>query len=78
MGVVDTIEPLKTYRDSGLTDKYILTNLLIDFKKDSIMVKCNEGSDLDFSKLVKKLEYFEGWLDIGIRTEKGSFELTFN
>ena len=78
LGVVDTIEPLKIYRDLGLSDDYILSNLKMSFGKTTVSVSCKEDSDLDFSKLVKKLEYFEGWLDIGIRKEKSSFELTFN
>lgn len=78
LGIVDTIEPLKTYQADGFSDKYILENLSFDFRKSSLVVSNNINSKLDFNKLIAKTIYFENWLDIGISTSENSFELTFN
>lgn len=77
LGVVDTIEPLKTYRDDNFTDQYILENILFDFNADGVIVTCNNNSDLDFCKLKEKTKYFKDWLDIEVKTSKDKFELIF-
>lgn len=77
LGIVDTIEPLKTYRASGHSDSYILSNLQMETAKNSILISCNKDSDLDFRDLLSKLDYFEGWLDIEIKKSENSFELKF-
>jgi len=77
LGIVDTIEPLKTYRDDGFSDQYILENLYFDFKPRAVVISCNEASDLDFCKLKEKTKYFKDWLEVEIRTKKNNFEIIF-
>lgn len=78
LGIVDTLEPLKTYNGDGFSDKYILENLYFDFKPQSLAISFNEASDLDFCKLKEKTKYFKDWLDVEIQTTKNSFEIIFS
>lgn len=77
LAVVDTIEPLKSYRGKGLTDTFILSSLLVETGKNSIRITCKEHSGLDFNVLLDKLTYFENWLDLEIEKTNTSFKLTF-
>ncbi|OXA93806.1 hypothetical protein [Flavobacterium hercynium] len=77
LAIVDTIEPLKTYRDDKFSDQYILENLYFDFKSESVEVSYNEQSSLDFCKMKEKLKSFDNWINLDIKTSKNSFELIF-
>jgi hypothetical protein len=77
LGIVDTIEPLKTFKDDGFTDHYILENLYFEFSAGGVVVSYNEASNLDFCKLKEKTKYFKDWLDIEVKTFKDRFELVF-
>jgi hypothetical protein len=75
LGIVDTIEPLKTYKDCGFDDNYILKNIGIEFSNKSVFISNKPGSKLDFQKLINQTKYLEGWLDIEVIKEKNSFKL---
>ncbi len=77
LGIVDTIEPLKIYKDCGFSDEYILKNLYFGFGNNSIKVSQAVRSELDFSKLLKQIKYFENWLDMDIKFNDNNFELIF-
>ena len=77
LGVADTIEPLKTFKVDNFSDIYILKNLYMDFKQNSITISNGVSSKLDFSKLLAKTKYFENWLAMEIKTNNESFELIF-
>lgn len=77
LGIVDTIEPLKTYKDDGFSDQYILNNLYFEFSAGGVAVSYNEASFLDFCKLKEKTKYFKDWVDIEVKTFKDRFELVF-
>ena len=78
LAVIDTIEPLKIYKDLKLPDIKILTEICIEFKKDGISLLKQEGSDLDFSRLIDKARSLENWIDIGVRAESDLVEITFH
>lgn len=56
LGLVDTIEPTKTF--NCVEPKYVLENILIDFDENK------NGSGLDFEKLKRNAKGLESWLDI--------------
>lgn len=76
LGIIDTIEPIKTYQ-SDEDDQYILDNILLKFKQKSLTFYHRPGSRLDFSKLKQKTKYFEGWLDVDVKMNTDHFELIF-
>lgn len=77
LGIVDTIEPLKTYKDDNLSDLDILKSIDFEFNKNSIKVSESKNSKINFSKLSDKTKYLKNWLDIEIISDKTKFELTF-
>ena len=77
LGIVDTIEPLKTYKDDNVSDIDIFRSIDFDFGKNSFKVSEKSNSKIDFSKLIYKTKYLKGWLDIDIVSDKTKFELIF-
>ncbi|MBZ4191723.1 hypothetical protein [Niabella beijingensis] len=77
LGVVDTIEPLKAFRNSGYTDEYIMKNLNYEFRSNSIKIENNLNSKLRFNILLDRIKGFKNWLDIRIKTYENGFELLF-
>lgn len=72
LGIVDTIDPIKAFIDvkSEIDEKYILENLLVSFKPNSITFINSENSRLDFKKIICKAMNFYGWLDVEISFSK--------
>lgn len=77
LGIVDTIEPLKTYKDDNISDLDILKSINFEFGKNSLKVSESIDSKVDFSKLIKKTEGLKNWLDVEILKEKTKFQITF-
>lgn len=77
LGVVDTIEPLKTYKDDNISDVNILKSIDMEFGRNFIMIKENKKSKIDFNKLIDKTKYFDGWLELEVEIGKSEFKLTF-
>ena len=68
LGLVDTIEPIKTF--NCFEPKYVLENILIDFDENKIMISNKKDSLLDFEKLKRNLKGLESWLDVEIPENK--------
>lgn len=77
LGIVDTIDPIKTFIDDDVNEKYIFENLKMEFKKSSIVFSVVENSKLDFQKLVKKCNSYVGWLDVKVNFDHIKLEITF-
>jgi len=77
LGIVDTIEPLKTYKDNNVSDLDIFKSIDFEFGKNFLRVSESNNSTIDFSKLIDKTKYLKNWLDIDIVIDKTKFELTF-
>jgi hypothetical protein len=77
LGIVDTIEPLKIYKDDNLSDIDIFKSIDFEFGSNFLKVSESKNSKIDFSKLIDKTKYFKNWLDINIISDKTKFELTF-
>jgi hypothetical protein len=78
LGIVDTIEPLKVYRNENHDSIYILKNITMNFGRNFIQIRNIPGSKLDFQKMIDQLKYFEGWLDIDVKCGPSFLELRFN
>jgi len=68
LGLVDTIEPIKTFNCG--TSKYVLENILISFDKNKIIIENKKDSVLDFEKLKRNVNGLIDWLDIEISKDK--------
>lgn len=77
LGIVDTIEPLKTYKDDNISDLDILKSINFEFGKKYLKVSESNDSKVDFSKLIHKAKSLQGWLDVEILTETTKFKITF-
>ena len=62
LGLVDTIEPIKTF--NCLEPQYVLENILIDFDKNKITISNKETSILSFERLIKNVKGLKDWLDV--------------
>jgi hypothetical protein len=77
LGIVDTIDPIKTFIDDEVSEKYIFENLKMDFNKTSIVFSVIENSKLDFQKLINKCKFFNGWLDVTVCFSNQKLEIKF-
>ncbi len=66
LGIIDTIDPIKTFIEDNVDEKYIFENLKMEFKNSSIIFSIVQTSKLDFQKLINKCKYFNGWLDVTV------------
>ncbi|WP_131537573.1 hypothetical protein [Pedobacter nototheniae] len=78
LGIIDTLDPLKTFNYSEYSDAYILDSLLIQFEPWSVQISLKPGSDLDFQKLIKQTTNFPGWLEVRIELAPNSLKIAFN
>ena len=62
LGLVDTIEPIKTF--NCVEPQYVLENILIDFDKNKITISNKETSILSFERLIKNVKGLKDWLDV--------------
>jgi hypothetical protein len=77
LGIIDTIDPVKTYTDDKISDTEILSSIYLTLKKASIIFQNKKKSKLDFSKLIWKTQYFKGWLDVEIVSSPNKLEIKF-
>ncbi|MGN6212021.1 hypothetical protein [Parafilimonas sp.] len=77
LGIIDTIEPLKEYKDDNLSDTDILKSINIEFGKQYIRVIESNSSKIDFYKLIKKAIGLVGWLDVKVEVEHKEFKILF-
>lgn len=76
LGLVDTIDPIKTYAKDYEVD-YIINNLQLDFRDNTLVLENNTDSELDFNELIKKSDNLNGWLSVDIKKNKNSLEIEF-
>jgi hypothetical protein len=77
LGIIDTIDPIKTFIDDDVDEKYIFENLKMEFKKSSIVFSVVENSKLDFQKLINKCNSYIGWLDVKVNFDHIKLEIIF-
>ena len=73
LGLVDTIEPTKTYSTDDAS--YVLENIALQVSKNSITLSNCQNSTLDFSLIKKKIIGLENWLDVKICVEQNKIKI---
>lgn len=77
LAIIDTIEPLKIYKDDDISDIDILKSINLEFGRKYIRVMESENSKVDFLPLLKKAVGLYGWLDVKIEIDYGGFNILF-
>ena len=77
LGIIDTMDPIKTFQEDGFSDIEILDNLIMEFNPNSIVFAIKKRSKLNFKKLIDKAVNFEGWLDVDIKSTNCRLEINF-
>lgn len=76
LGIVDTIDPMKTYMRCGFKPDEILKSIELTFDGNKVKFKNGEKSKLDFEKMTESADGLKGWLNIGIDYNKSELTLT--
>lgn len=77
LGIVDTIEPLKTYQEDNICDTDILKSFNFEFGDKFIRVIESDESKVSIKKLFGKVVSLAGWLDVKIEIQHREFKVTF-
>jgi len=77
LGLVDSIDPIKTFIDNS-NNVQIIDNLKIDFSKTSMSFGTKSLGLSEFEKLKKKCEDLELWLDVNVKVERNLITIIFN
>lgn len=70
-GIVDTIDPIKSFTKKH-SDDYILDNLMIEFTSKTLYIENRKGSKLDFNEINKKSDNLLGWLNVSLTKKADS------
>lgn len=77
LGIIDTIDPIKAFSETGMNEKEIYNNLYLEFTQNSLKLSCKEDSNLEFKKLIDKAKSLYGWLDVEIKFSFNKLEIKF-
>ncbi len=77
LGIVDTIDPVKIYRNYEQPNT-ILNRLLISYTSNQITIAKadSKGPNLDFSKIIDRTRNLSNWLDVCIKSEVNKIKIT--
>ena len=81
LGIVDTIDPVKIYRDKHNKNKNhnrILDSILISCDREKIVLKKSPKYSIDFTKIVDKANNLIDWLDVKIDSSTDSLSVEIN
>ena len=76
LGLVDTIEPTKTFRNRSVFE--ILNSLDINVTKNYLKLRNSKDSKLNFSELTKKVNGLENWLDVKLCIKQNEIKISWN
>lgn len=76
LGLVDTIEPTKTFRNRSIFE--ILNSLDINITKNYLKLRNSKDSKLNFSELTKKVNGLENWLDVTLCIKQNEIKISWN
>ncbi|RXM44175.1 hypothetical protein [Flavobacterium sp. YO64] len=79
LAIVDTLEPIKIFENSGISEIDILKSINLSFKPKSIEFSKSASCAIDFEEFIGRLKYFDNWIDIGIKiaTRRDKFKISF-
>jgi hypothetical protein len=75
LGIVDTLDPIKAYKEVNEDANKILNTITIKVQQSVIEFSCIEDSPLSFTKLINKAKNLDNWLNIGITSNPDSLRL---
>lgn len=76
LGIVDTIDPMKTYLRKGFTPNEILTSIDLIIIGNKVTLRNRKKSKLDFSLMTKYVDEISNWLKVGVDYNKSELNLT--
>ena len=76
LGIVDTIDPMKTYMRDEFTPKEILESIEIEFNENKVVFRNGKKSKLDFKKMTNSAIGLKNWLKVGIEFTDSELKLT--
>jgi hypothetical protein len=76
LGIVDTIDPMKTYMRDEFTPKEILESIEIEFNENKVVFRNGKKSKLDFKKMTDSAIGLKNWLKVGIEFTDSELKLT--
>jgi hypothetical protein len=74
LGIVDTIEPVKTYKDENPV--LVLQHVHFSFPHKRLMEIKIDGT-LDPQRLIKRATGLDSWLDVGFTSESDGITICF-
>ncbi len=66
LGIVDTIDPIKTYIRFGFRPKEILESLEMGFNENKVIFRNGKNSKLNFKKMIENADRLKNWLNVKI------------
>ena len=76
LGIVDTIDPMKTYMRDGISPNVILESIDLEFDGNRVTFRNGTKSVLDFTKMTKNADGLKGWLNVQVDYNKSELNLT--
>lgn len=81
LGIVDTIDPLKIYRDELIRDgdhTKILDSIMVSCSERKITLRKSSKYNINFNKTIKKANNLVGWLDVKVDSSADSLSIQIN
>lgn len=76
LGIVDTIDPIKTFVTEAISDTYVYSNVFLEFRKTALTIQVQKDSSLKYAIIEKKANGLKGWLDVKIDSNPNLQNLT--
>lgn len=78
LGIVDTIDPIKIYKNEHTSVEYILHNIIIGFEIDKITICVDKKSELNLSQLYGKAKSLMTWLYVDVNYSEDHIIINLN
>lgn len=76
LGIVDTIDPMKTYMRDGIKPNEILENIELQFSENTVTIKNGANSKMDFTKMTGNADKLKIWIDVDVDYNQTELKLT--
>ncbi|WP_375324050.1 hypothetical protein [Flagellimonas sp. GZD32] len=76
LGIVDTIDPMKTYLCEDFRPKEILESIDLKLNGNKVTFRNGKKSKLDFTQMTKNAAGINNWLDVGVDYNEFELNLT--
>lgn len=76
LGIVDAIDPMKTYMRDGIKPNEILENIELQFSENTVTIKNGANSKMDFTKMTENADKLKIWIDVDVDYNQAELKLT--